>query len=218
MWAYERWGVEALVALGRRAEAIRCAEASQDQHNSSADAARACEEILLASGLADEAFERYAFAANRGTTYLATFRAIARRYPHKQPAEILAELVRATPGEEGKWFAAAKEAGLKEQAIELVRRSPCDPLTLTRAARDHAESDPGFAVEAGIAALRWLAAGHGYEITSVDVRAAYHHTMKAAERAGLSDDVRARVRSIVASGKIRSGFVSEILARDLESS
>jgi hypothetical protein len=40
-----------------------------------------------------------------------------------------------TPGEEGRWFAAAKPAGLYDQAIVLANRSPCDPRTLTRAAR-----------------------------------------------------------------------------------
>ena len=42
----------------------------------------------------------------------------------------------ATPGEEGKWFAAAKDAGLYDEAIALARRTPTDPRTLARAARD----------------------------------------------------------------------------------
>jgi len=37
---------------------------------------------------------------------------IARKYPHKAAGEILADLVKVTPGDEGKWFAAAKDAGL----------------------------------------------------------------------------------------------------------
>jgi len=41
-------------------------------------------------------------------------------------------------------------------ALELVRDSPCDPKTLTRAAREHAEREPAFAEGAGLAALRWL--------------------------------------------------------------
>ena len=45
-------------------------------------------------------------------------------------ADILAELVRSTPGEEGKWFAVATAAGLYDAALALASRSPCDPRTL----------------------------------------------------------------------------------------
>jgi hypothetical protein len=47
-------------------------------------------------------------------------------------------------------------------AGELANQSPCDPKTLTRAARDFVEKNPGFALTAGLAALRWLSAGYGY--------------------------------------------------------
>ncbi len=56
--------------------------------------------------------------------------------------ELLGDLVASTPGEEGKWFAAAKEAGLFDEALALANRTPTDPKTLTRAARDHAETRP----------------------------------------------------------------------------
>ena len=88
-----------------------------------------------------------------GSTYLATFRAVASKYPDRAPSDILRDLVASTPGEEGKWFAAAKSAGLYEEAIELANRTPCDPKTLTRAARDLTETEPRFALEAGLAAL-----------------------------------------------------------------
>jgi hypothetical protein len=101
---------------------------------------------MLSSGLLDEAYRRYAIEANQGTTNLATFRAIAKKYPHKQPEEILRDLVASTPGAEGKWFAAAKDAGLFNVAIGLATRSPTDPRTLTRAARDYAEKQPAFAL------------------------------------------------------------------------
>ena len=87
-----------------------------------------------------------------------------------------------TPGDEPKWFAAAKEAGLYEEALALASRTSCDPRTLARAARDLAEKQPGFAVDAGLLALRWLVHGHGYEITGADVWAAYRNAMQAAER------------------------------------
>lgn len=46
-------------------------------------------------------------------------------------------------------------------AIELATRSPTDPRTLTRAARDYAEEQPEFALSAGLAALHWISRGHG---------------------------------------------------------
>ena len=59
---------------------------------------RLCEEIVLSSGLAEEAYQRYGLRANRAGTYLATFRAVARKYPHKASREILHDLVQTTPG------------------------------------------------------------------------------------------------------------------------
>lgn len=56
--------------------------------------------------------------------------------PAHEPS--LSDLVRLTPGDEGKWFAAAKDARLFDEAIALANQTPCDPKTLTRAARDSA--------------------------------------------------------------------------------
>jgi hypothetical protein len=122
---------------------------------------RACEEILLTAGLVDEAYRRYGVRAAGGGTFLATYRALAKRYPDKDPAELLRDLVASTPSDEGRWFAAAKEMGLYDEALALAARSPTDPKTLARAARDYAECRPAVAVGAGLAALRWLAAGYG---------------------------------------------------------
>ena len=73
-WTYRRWGVQALVALGKKAEAIRYADASCGPNDDPVAMASACEQILLSSGLAEEAFERYAVRANRNTSYLASYR------------------------------------------------------------------------------------------------------------------------------------------------
>ncbi len=97
-----------------------------------------------------------AIEANQKNTCRATFRAIIKKYSNKMPVDIWEDLVAGTPNNEGKWFAAAKSVGLYTQAIEVANRIPCDPRTLTRATRDMAEVEPKFAVEAGIAALRWL--------------------------------------------------------------
>lgn len=213
IWPYKRWAVKALAAMGKKAEAIQYAESCRSPRASDADIDSLCEEILLSSGLVDEAYRRYGVRAHRGGTYLATFRAVAKKYPHKQPSEILADLVKTTPGDEGKWFAAAKEAGLYEEALALARRTPCDPKTLTRAARDLAAERPDFAVQAGLIALDWLVQGYGYEITSADVWAAYDSTIKAAEKNGGVAEVRARIKELVATRP--GGFVVQILGREL---
>ena len=184
LWAYRRWAVMARAAMGKKAEAIRYAEGLRGPWASDLEIDQLCEQILLSSGLADEAYKRYGLTANRAGTYLAWFRAVAKKYPHKAKAEILDDLVAETPGEEGKWFAAAKSAGLYDQAVALAKRTPCDPRTLTRAARDFARKNPAFAVEAGFTALHWLVEGYGYEITGADVRNAYDYTMEAAEHLG----------------------------------
>jgi len=214
-WPYREWGVRALAALGRPDEAIAYAEASRGVHVSPVAIAAAGEEILLAAGRAEEAYRRYALEATRGTSYLATYRALARKYPRKRPDELLGDLVATTPGDEGKWFATAKALGLFDEAIRLANQAPCDPKTLTRAARDFADRRPAFAVEAGLAALRWLVEGHGYEITGADVWAAYTNTMKAAAQAGRAGEVRERIRRLVASETHADHFVTRILGREL---
>lgn len=214
IWPYKRWAVKALVALGRKAEAIRYAESARGAWTSNNDVNRLCEEILLSSGLVEEAYQRYGLLANRAGTYLATFRAVARKYPHKSGRDILSDLVHTTPGEEGKWFAAAKEEGFYAEALALAGASPSDPRTLTRAARDLATHQPDFAIEAGLLALYWLVHGYGYEVTGADVHAAYSSTMQAAQTMGNTLEVRERVRQLIA-GEAPGGFVTRVLGSEL---
>jgi tetratricopeptide (TPR) repeat protein len=216
-WSSRYWGVKALAAQGEPEEAIRYAEETVDPYTNTAHRARTCEEILLSNGNADEAYARYALAANRKGTHLATFKAIVGKYPDKDRSSILNDLVEQTPGEEGKWFAAAKSVGLYEDAIKLAKTTPCDPRTLTRAARDFAEKEPRFAMEAGLTALRWLLLGYGYDIIALDVSSAYWHTMAAAANADLADDAYERVRRLLAGaatdGSFAFGIIANLLAR-----
>jgi hypothetical protein len=54
--------------------------------------------------------------------------------------------------DQGKRFAASKDAGLNDEALAPARRAACDPRRLTRAARDFSEQQPAFAVGAGLTA------------------------------------------------------------------
>lgn len=210
LWAYRRYGVRALMALDRKADALRFAEASRDRWAPAGEIDVLCESILISSGLMEEAYERYGFEANRRGTHAAWFRAVVAKYPHKPAAEVLSDLVDSFPGLEGKWFAAAKDAGLYTEAIALANTSPCDPRTLTRAARDFALRESWFAVEAGMAALSWLVRGYGYDVTAADVREACEHTLSAAANAGLETDVRQRIAALV-SEHGPAGYASGIL-------
>jgi hypothetical protein len=215
IWPYKQWAVRAMAASGKKAEALRYAESCRSPWASDHEVDSVCEEILLSSGMADEAYARYGVRANQGGTYLATFRAVSKKYPHKEAGEVLADLVKTTPGDEGKWFAAAKDAGLYDEALALASRTPCDPKTLARAARDYTEKQPAFAVGAGLLSVYWLVQGYGYEITSVDVWDAYRATLTAAERHGSAAEVRERVRKMVAAEGAGERFVTKVLGREL---
>jgi tetratricopeptide (TPR) repeat protein len=215
MWHYRRYGADALLALGQKAEALKYAEGSRGLNEPDSVIDRTCEDILLGSGLHEEAYQSYGLrmVAN---SYLARFRAIARRYPMKEKPRILADLVAMSPGEEGKWFATAKELKLYDVALELAARSPCDPKTLTRAARDYLDTEPEFAVGSALAALNWLCEGWGYEVTSLDVVEAYDRAMDAAGRLGRCDEVIARVRQLLdANDTAPTLFVRQALSRRL---
>jgi len=84
-WHDRQWGVKALAAMGKKAEAVRYAEQSRGLNDPGWQIAEACEAILLSSVMADEAYRRYAIEAHQGTTHLATFRSIAKKYPNTHP-------------------------------------------------------------------------------------------------------------------------------------
>ena len=201
-WWYRQWGVRALLAMDRKADALRYAEDSKQIINTPISAvAKVCEDILLSSGLYEEAYDRYALDANQGTTHLATFRGLVKKYPHKPATDILSDLVASQPGSEGKWFAAAKDAGLFDVAIELVNKSPTDPRTLIRACRDFTERQADFAMSAGMSALHWMARGYGYQITTGDVFEAYTSVLNAARFAGITEaQIKAQIRDVISEG------------------
>ena len=216
MWHYRRYGVEALLALGKKAEAIQYAEASRGLNQPDYAIDQACEQILISSGLREEAYQRYGLSAAIGNSYIARFRAVAKRYPMKDPAQILTDLIAMTQGEEGKWFATAKELKLYDLALELANRTPCEPKTLTRAARDYLDTEPEFALGAAMSALHWLSEGWGYEATSADVVEAYDRAMEAANRLNNTGDINNQIRQFVESNESASmQFVRQSLLRRL---
>lgn len=215
-WHNRMWGAKALAKAGRWADAIQYAEDPKGLNAPLTSIAAFCEGALLASGFVDEAYTRYAVEATYATTNLAAFKAIVKKYPGKPNETILRDLVASQPGQEGKWFAAAKDAGLFEQAIKLANRSPSDPRTLIRAARDFAVERPEFALAAGMTGLRGIANGWGYDITGIDVLDAYTAVMAAARAAGVDEIVvKADVKALIAASLGGGEFVETVLGRQL---
>jgi hypothetical protein len=213
-WHDRRFGVQALLAMGKMAEAVQYAEASRGLNQPDFQIDQGCEEILISSGLHEEAYRRYGLSAAVGTSFLARFRAVVKRYPMKDKSQILSDLIATTPGAEGKWFATAKELELYELALELANRTPCDPKTLTRVARDYLDTQPKFALGSALTSLRWLGDGWGYEVTSADVVEAYDRAMDAASSLNISDDVADRIRQPTESSNSASMlFVRQSLQR-----
>ena len=211
-WDYQRFAVQALIDLGRPEEALRYAE-SRNSPNDGTGAAAACERILRLLGRHEEAYRRYGLYAHRVSTHLATFRSLAKAYPEVAPPKLLADLVASTPREEGKWFATAKELELCDDAIALANRSPCDPKTLIRAARDHEEAAPLFALNAGLTALRWLRAGHGYDLVGNEPFLAFDHALRAADRAGEREQAPRAMASIVDPERGATNWAGDALRR-----
>ncbi|WP_295446407.1 hypothetical protein [uncultured Thiodictyon sp.] len=192
-WHYRRYGVRALAAQGQTDAAIAYAEASRGRNDNPVAIARACEEVLLAAGQSDEAYRRYAIAANQAGTHLATYRAIKKKYPDMAPRTVLDDLIASTPDDPGRWFATAKALGFLDLAADLARRSAVDIGTLLRAARDHLGTHPAFALEAATAALHWMTNGQFYEIKAGDVWQAASVAVQAAALTGALEPTQALI-------------------------
>ena len=183
-WHAQQWAAKVHAARGDVDGAIRMLETMRGPYAPDAALSILAEQMLHDAGRSDEAYARYAILANCAHTHIATFRAIAKRYPLIAPQRILGDLIASTPGQEGKWFATAKTLKQYDLALALAQRSAVDPKTLVRAARDHQKTQPAFALGVALAALHWMARGAGYEITSAEVCAARDHALAADRNMG----------------------------------
>ncbi len=197
IWPCLIWGGRVFAARGQIDEAIAYMKERAGINTPKAALARFAEETLLQAGRRADAYEHHAIDANQANSRLATYRALAKKYPQIEPNRLLGDLIASTPGDEGKWFAAAKSLKRFDLAMKLVWRSPCDPKTLTRAARDHLNGEPAFATEVALAALHWISGGHGYDLTGQDVRDPYRYAQEGARMLGQEERVSLRLRPIL---------------------
>lgn len=214
-WPDDKFWARALIQQGKIDEAIEFAESCRKDHPGYDDGSivEFCEQTLLAAGREQEAYERYGLQASRATSNLATFRQVAKKYPGRDPRAILLDLIEAQDPK-GKWFAAAKDAGCLDVALECARDHWADPTTLIRAARDFAGKDANFAAEIALCAVKNLLAGGGYEPTTLDMMNAYRHLRDAAARCERSEWAEAEVDRLIERGTSsdRQGFVRVLIS------
>ena len=215
-WHDQQWAAKALAARGDVDGAVNMMEGLRSRHAPDMALSAVAEQLLLDAGRVDEAYARYAIQATSANTNIATFRAIAKRYPGIEPSRILADLIASTPGEEGKWFATAKTLKQYDLALALARRAPVDPKTLVRASRDHVKSQPAFALEVALTALYWMARGEGYELTGADVGAARDHAVAAAGTLGQEAHVGRLIAGNAAGDGPAARWVRQCLGLDTD--
>jgi tetratricopeptide (TPR) repeat protein len=199
IWPYLVWGAKVLAHRGQIDEAIAYLRERAGSTTSETSIARFAEEELLKAGRRAEAFNQYALLANQANTHIATFRALAKKYPELAKDKLLDHLIASTPGEPGKWFATAKTLKLFEQATRLAWATPCDPKTLNRAARDHLKTQPDFAMQCALASLHWMSMGHGFELTGLDVLEAHRFAIEAAAVTQQTQQARTSIEQVLAS-------------------
>ncbi len=218
LWSNAKFWAEALVQQGKIDEAVAYAESIRDFHegrydNHSID--EFCERTLLEAGRAEEAYVRYGLRIPGQGTYLSIYRRLVSKYPHRDARQILLDLM-GKSGEKGKWFAAAKDAGLLDVALTCARSGGAEPSTLLRATRDFAEKEPQFAVAVGIESIKALLSGMSYELpTGLDVAVHYEAVMAVARQHGMREQAKAELAR-AACGPFGDRLLREALARKLQ--
>ena len=196
-WGYRKFGVSALVAMGRPDEAIAYAQASLGFNDSQNRMNAVCEEILIYQGKWKEAYQEYGLYAEWSGSYLQRFRNLAKQYPQIPKEEILEDLINTSiPEDTGKWFASAKEIPNLELALSLCTHHACDPTTLNRAARDSLETNPEFALGVALASLKWISKGYGYELIGYDIRQPVEIGLAAAQVLGKREEAKEEFRKL----------------------
>jgi hypothetical protein len=215
-WHDQQWAAKAMAAQGDVDGAVDMIERLRSPYAPDRALSAVAEKLLLDAGRIEDAYTRYAIHATSASTNIAIYRSITKRYPGIDPSRILRDLIASTPGEQGKWFATAKTLKQYDLAVALAQRAPVDPRTLIRAARDHVASQPGFAFEVALLALYWMASGAGYELTSVDVRAAHDHAVAAAEKLGLGAAARGRTEQMTSGPAASALWVRRCLGLEVK--
>lgn len=215
LWFDEKFAAEALLRQEKSDEAVHRAAALLDAERQpwgAEDIAAFCERVLVEQGKADEAYRRFGLPYANGTTWLATWRGLVKRYPNRDARGILEDLI-ALHGRKGKWFAAAKTAGYFDIALECAADTEADPATLIRAARDHLRKHPDFAAEVSYQATRHLLAGRGYDATPQDLAEAMGYLQAASTAAAQIEAMGQRLRDLMSKPVTAVQMAAELSQR-----
>jgi hypothetical protein len=112
--------------------------------------AQSCEEILISAGGQKQAYSRFALATNEGGTNLATFRAIEKTYPPKDPRGSLDDLIA------GNTMVVERQGagGDDQNLLRVVTKTPDGRYVLKATNPDY----PDYAADAGMRTLARLKA------------------------------------------------------------
>ncbi|MBN1602164.1 MAG: hypothetical protein JW915_11175 [Chitinispirillaceae bacterium] len=208
---YQKYVIKVVAATGEVDKALSMIDECLGDSYSTYQAAHLGEEILLKAGRVEEAYKRYGLMMPFQTTGLATLSAIRKKYPKISPQRILSDLLDADSGNERRYFAAARQIGMIELAIEIAEKYDVEPKTLTTACKDYLKKDSNLSLKFGLLALQKYADGYGYEPEYTDVHKCYDLVLKSADNAGKTDEVNEKVQALVERDRSIRKLVSSVV-------
>ncbi|OQB47606.1 MAG: hypothetical protein BWY02_02063 [bacterium ADurb.Bin157] len=187
-WTYNKFGAMALLNQGKYDEALDYAadvssasRTNNDQH----EIDDFCESVLIKKGRIDDAYEKYGLKIPDYGTNLNIYRNICKKYPTIDKRKILIDCI-SKKGSKGKWFASARHSGFLDLALECAKAYDADPKPLLNAADDLCDSNPEYAVEFVVEAIRAMLTGSFYEpIEQFEVRVAFRKLTEIAKKNNL---------------------------------
>lgn len=213
-FGFRKFGVKALVAMGKHDQAIAYAQASVGLNDSHNRMSAVCEDILISQGRWREGYEEYGLYAEWSGSYVQRFRNLVKQYPQIPKEEILEDLINTSiPEDQGKWFSCAKEIGDLDLALSLCTNHDCEPTTLNRAARDYLETNPEFAMGVALASLKWISRGFGYELIGHDIRQPVEIGLAAAQVLGKREEVKEEFKKMAMNSPQTWAMTRTLLSR-----
>jgi hypothetical protein len=187
-WSIEKYWAKALAQQGKIDEAIACAEKYRgDKWTTDPTINKFCEQVLLENGRVEDAYKRYALNVPEYGTYLNFYRALVKKYPTMDKKQILSDLMNKDT-RKGKWFASARHAGFLDLALECAKDRESEPKALLNAVDDLADSNPEYAIEFTVEAIRGMLTGTFYEhVQPIHVTAAFVKMVRIARKHNLCD-------------------------------